>query len=127
MAEGSVRTVFEQRLVDVDRKEGGEASASGPTVTRAESLHYRSASETLVYRTDVEMKSDDMSLSAEGVDVALGADGEGLTSLIATGEVEIEMPEGRAAGDHAKYLPEDDSMTITRGAKPWLENAGKVT
>ena len=127
MAEGAVRTVFEQALVDVEEEESeDERRRSGPTVTRAGSLHYRSATETLVYRTAVEMQSDDMSLTADGVDVALGGEGEGLTSLVATGEVEIEMPEGRAAGDHARYLPDDQSMTIS-GERAWLENAGKVS
>ena len=112
--------------MEVDEKDGDDERASGPTVTRSESLHYRSALETLVYRTGVEMQSGDMSLTADGVDVALGGEGEGLDSLVATGEVEIEMPEGRAAGDHAKYLPDDQSMTIS-GERAWLENAGKVS
>ena len=49
-----------------------------------------------------------------------------MEEIDAEGEVEIETPDGQAAGEHAKYLPKDQSMTVT-GERAWLENAGKVT
>jgi hypothetical protein len=45
---------------------------------------------------------------------------------LAEGEVTIETPDGKAAGDHAKYLPEQESMTV-EGKNARLENAGKLT
>ena len=38
----------------------------------------------------------------------------------------METVDGKAAGDNAKYLPEDQSMTIS-GQTAWLENDGKLT
>jgi len=46
--------------------------------------------------------------------------------VLAEGEVTIETAEGKAAGDHAKYLPEQESMTVL-GESARLENAGKLT
>ena len=122
IAGGGVRTVFLQKLVEDDSS--GEL-APKPTVTRAATLHYRAAREVLEYREDVQMRSEDMTLQSASIDVSL-VRGGGVREIYAEGGVEIETVDGKAGGEHAKYLPEDRSMTIT-GEEAWLENAGKLT
>ena len=122
VADGGVRTVFLHNLVEDDASE----VEPKPTVTRAATLHYRALEEVLEYREDVHMRSADMTLQAASIDVTLKSGGSGVREIDAKGDVEIETVDGTAAGDHARYLPEDKSMTIT-GEDAWLENAGKLT
>ena len=119
VAEGGVRTVLVQELPE------GEAPGD-PTVTRAATLHYRASEERLEYRGEVQMRSEEMRLDGESVDVVLLEGGGGVAELLAEGEVRIETADGRAAGDVARYLPDEKSMTV-RGPEAWLENAGKLT
>ena len=72
------------------------------------------------------MRSEDMTLQGQSIDVTLVSGGGGVREIYAAGDVEIETVDGKAAGDDAKYLPKDKSMTIT-GEEAWLENAGKLT
>ena len=65
-------------------------------------------------------------LQGASIDVTLVSGGRGVREIHAEGNVEIETLDGKAGGDYAKYLPEDNSMTIT-GEEAWLENAGKLT
>ena len=123
IAGGGVRTVFLQNLVEDDSS--GELEPK-PTVTRAATLHYRAAFEVLEYREDVHMRSEDMRLQGASIDVTLVSGGGGVREIHAEGGVEVETVDGKAAGDDARYLPEDKSMTIT-GEEAWLENAGKLT
>ena len=123
IAGGGVRTVFLQKLVEDDTS--GELGPK-PTVTCAATLHYRAAREVLEYREDVQMRSEDMTLHSASIDVTLVSGGGGVREIYAEGGVEIETVDGKGAGEHAKYLPEDRSMTIT-GENAWLENAGKLT
>jgi len=127
MAEGSVRSVFQQRMGAADEAADEAAdAASTPTMTRSNTLHYRSAEERFEYRGEASMRSEKMTLSGDSIEVTIGNETEDVAAIVATGEVEIETEDGEAAGDHAKYLPSDDSMTIT-GEDAWLSNAGKVT
>lgn len=122
IADGGVRTVFLQNLVEDDASE----EEPKPTVTRAARLHYRALEEVLEYREDVRMRSEEMTLRGASIDVTLESGGGGVREIYAEGNVEIETVDGKAAGDDARYLPEDKSMTIT-GEEAWLENAGKLT
>jgi lipopolysaccharide export system protein LptA len=72
------------------------------------------------------MRSKEMTLKGKTVDVLLEPDSREVREVSAEGEVSIETPDGKAAGDHAKYLPEQESMTV-RGEGARLENAGKLT
>ncbi len=116
-AETSVTTTFLQTP-----KEGTPEL----TVTEAESFLYRSEDESLQYRGDVSMRSKEMTLKGKTVDVLLERDTREVREVLAEGEVTIETPDGKAAGEHAKYLPDEDSMTV-QGEKARLENAGKLT
>lgn len=122
VAEGGVRTVFVQKL-------GNESSAGAspkPAVTEATNLHYRAAGEVLEYRGGVRMRSEDIRMNGTSIDVFLGEGGGAVREIAAEGDVAIETVDGKAAGDHARYLPEDESMTVT-GERAWFENAGKLT
>jgi lipopolysaccharide export system protein LptA len=72
------------------------------------------------------MKSKEMTLKGTAVDVLLEGEDRTVREIQADGEVSIETPDGKAAGDHAKYLPKDESMTV-HGEAATLENAGKLT
>lgn len=122
VAEGDVRTVFLQKLVE----ESSPEVTPKPTVTEAESLYYRAAQEVLEYREKVRMRSEDITMRGVSIDVFLGEGGGAVRELVAEGEVEIETVDGKAAGDHARYLPEEERMTVT-GRRAWLENSGKLT
>ena len=119
-----MRTVFLQELVAEDGEDGAESSGGSdgpkPTITDAASLHYRAEKDLLEYREDVQMRSEELTLKSGSVDVMLGEDGDGVKEIYAEENVEIETPDGKAAGSNARYLPEDKSMTIQgsqRGSK----------
>ncbi len=116
-AENGVRTIFLQKQKD---------SKSQLTVTDAQSFLYRSKEEKLHYQGDVAMRSKEMTLKGMKVDVLLKPGAREVREVWAEGEVTIETPEGKAAGDYAKYLPEEESMTVS-GENARLENAGKLT
>ena len=116
-AETSVKTTFLQT------PKAGEAEL---TVTDAETFLYRSKDETLQYQGGVSMRSKEMTLKGKKVDVLLERETREVREVLAEGDVSIETPEGKAAGEHAKYLPEEESMTV-RGDSARLENAGKLT
>jgi LPS export ABC transporter protein LptC len=116
-AEDEVRTTFLQST-----KEGD----SELTVTQADSFSYQSNEGALRYRGGVSMKSKEMTLKGTAVDVLLEGEDRTVREIQADGEVSIETPDGKAAGDHAKYLPKDESMTV-HGETATLENAGKLT
>ncbi len=98
------------------------------TTTDADKLDYRSEEDVLHYRGGAEMRSDDMTLRGDAIDVALAPTGTGndVTEVRAEGKVTIETADGKASGNTAKYLPKDGSMTVT-GDDASLENAGKLT
>ncbi len=123
VARGGVRSVFLQKLIE---GESEDDAAAKPTVTRANSLHYRAAQDVLEYREDVQMRSEDMMMQSASIDVFLAEGGGNVREIYAEGDVAIETAEGKAAGENAKYLPDDQSMTIS-GEEAWLENAGKLT
>ncbi len=116
-AETSVTTTFLQTP-----KEGTPEL----TVTDAESLLYRSKEGSLQYQGGVAMRSKEMTLKGRKVDVHLTPDTREVREILAEGEVTIETPDGKAAGEYAKYLPDEESMAV-RGEKARLENAGKLT
>ncbi len=120
IADGSVRSVFLQ-MANPD-----DPAKPVPTHTRAEGMVYRAKEQIFEYRVDARMQSSKMTLSGASIDVKLSAEGGGVQEIVASGEVAIETAEGKASGDDARYLPKDESMTIT-GEEAWLENAGKVT
>ncbi len=124
IAEGDVRTVLLQELV---RSGDGEAgSPVEPTVTNAARLHYRAADEVLEYQDGVLMRSTEMTLQGNRVEVRLGKGGSGVEEIYAEGGVEISTADGKAAGEHARYLPDEQSMTL-EGEQAWLQNDGKLT
>ena len=116
-AENGVRTIFLQKLKD---------SESELTVTDAQSFLYRSKEEKLQYQEGVAMRSKEMTLKGRKVDVLLKPGAREVKEVRAEGEVTIETPDGKAVGDYAKYLPEEESMTVG-GESARLENAGKLT
>ena len=127
LAEGNVRTVLLQELVESDDMEGEEGdSPVEPTVTKAASLHYRAADETLEYQDGVEMRSREMTLHGDRIEVRLKKGGNGVEEIYAEGAVAISTVDGKAAGEHARYLPDEQSMTL-EGEQAWLENDGKLT
>ena len=127
LADGNVRTVLLQELVRSDAVEGGGADKPvEPTVTKAASLHYRAADEVLEYQDGVEMRSSEMTLHGDRVEVRLAKGGSGVEEVYAEGEVEIITADGKAAGERARYLPDEQSMTLG-GEHAWLENGGKLT
>jgi len=124
IAEGDVRTVLLQDLVkSEDGEEGGPVE---PTVTTAASFHYRAVDEVLEYHGEVEMRAKEMTLRGDRVEVRLNKGGSGVEEVYAEGEVEISMADGRAAGEYARYLPDEQSMTL-QGEHAWLQNDGKLT
>jgi LPS export ABC transporter protein LptC len=116
-AENGVKTTFLQKPKD---------GAPELTVTDADTFLYRSKEERLQYQGGVSMRSKAMTLKGKNVDVLLEPDSREVREVLAEGEVTIETPDGKAAGDHAKYLPEQESMTV-EGKNARLENAGKLT
>jgi LPS export ABC transporter protein LptC len=119
LAEGHVTTIFLQNLAE-------DGKAGEPTVTRAEQLRYRSETEVLEYRRRVVMRSKGMTVRGKSVDVMLETGGSEVREVVARENVEIETSEGQAGGEQARFLPKEDSMTVT-GADAWLKNAGKLT
>ncbi|HXV64032.1 MAG TPA: LptA/OstA family protein, partial [Vicinamibacteria bacterium] len=119
-ARGGVRTVIFQRL-------SGEADGPPrPTVTLAEELDYRSRADVMLYRGHVDMRAESMSLTGEELDLKLAPGSGEVRELHARGQVEIQTPNGKAAGDAARYSPSDDQVTVT-GERAWMENDGKLT
>jgi LPS export ABC transporter protein LptC len=116
-AENAVRTSFLQK------PKSGEPELM---VTDAKTFLYRTKEETLRYGGGVSMRSKEMTLKGATVDVLLEPGAREVREIRAEGEVSVETPEGKAAGDHAKYLPEEGSMTV-HGENARLENAGKLT
>ena len=116
-AETGVKTIFLQTP---------KAGAPELTVTEADTFLYQSKEEKLQYEGGVAMKSKQMTLKGRKVDVFLEPESREVREVLAEGEVTIETAEGKAAGDHAKYLPEQESMTVL-GESARLENAGKLT
>jgi LPS export ABC transporter protein LptC/lipopolysaccharide transport protein LptA len=116
-AEQGVRTIFLQKRKD---------SEPELTVTDAQSFRYQKQEEKLRYAGGVAMRSKEMTLRGKKVDVLLEPDDGEVREVLAEGEVSVETADGKAAGDHAKYLPEQESMTV-RGESARLENAGKLT
>ena len=96
------------------------------TVTTADSFLFNSKDERLQYQGGVAMKSKAMTLKGKTVDVLLKPGTREVREVLAEGDVTIDTPDGKATGDHAKYLPEQESMTV-RGESARLENAGKLT
>jgi LPS export ABC transporter protein LptC len=115
-AENGVKTTFLQKPKNGDPE---------VTVTDADSFHYRSKDETLQYQGGVAMRSKELMMKGKKVDVLLEPVSREVREVLAEGEVTIETPDGKAAGEHAKYLPEEESMTV-RGENARLENAGKL-
>ena len=124
IAEGNVRTVLLQELVQSD--DGDTDSPVAPTVTRAGKLYYRAEDEVMEYQDAVELRATAMTLRGARVEVRLGEGGAEVKELYAEGEVEISTADGKAAGETARYLPAEQSMTL-EGEKAWLENDGKLT
>jgi LPS export ABC transporter protein LptC len=118
-AEGGVRTVFLQKV-------GREQAELEPTVSDSTRFLYVSKDGKLHYQDGVSMRSKDMTLKGREVDVTLAPGGVEVVEMYAQGEVTIETPDGTARGETAKYLPKDESMTVT-GESAQLENAGKLT
>jgi lipopolysaccharide export system protein LptA len=116
-AEEGVRTTLLQTTTEGDPE---------LTVTQAQSFGYKSEEGALRYRGGVSMKSKEMTLKSGAVDVLLEGEDRTVREIQADGEVSIETPDGKAAGDHAKYLPKEKSMTV-HGRIATLENAGKLT
>jgi LPS export ABC transporter protein LptC/lipopolysaccharide transport protein LptA len=116
-ADDEVKTTFLQKAKNSDPE---------VTVTDADRFHYSSKDETLQYQGGVAMRSKGMTLKGKKVDVLLEAGSREVREVLAEGDVTIETPDGNAAGEHAKYLPEEESMTV-RGENARLENAGKLT
>jgi lipopolysaccharide export system protein LptA len=119
-AEGDVRTVFLQKLRNDEEK------AAEPTVTEAERFFYRSKEEELQYRGGVAMHSEAMTMHGRRIDVALAPGAGDVEEIRSEGDVVIETADGRAEGENARYLPKEESMTVT-GETARLENAGKLT
>jgi lipopolysaccharide transport protein LptA len=117
VADKRVRTIFLQKPGK------GEPEL---TVTESETFSYRSKEETLRYEGGVAMSSRGMTLSGKKVDVVLAPGAGEVREIQAEGDVSIQTADGKAAGDHAKYLPEQESMTV-QGQNARLENAGKLT
>jgi lipopolysaccharide transport protein LptA len=118
-AEGAVRTVFLQKIRPED-------SSPEPTISDSTRFLYRSKESNLHYEGGVSMRSEHMTLNGKEVQVTLAPGGAEVIEMNATGEVSIETPEGTAQGETAKYLPKDESMTVT-GESARLVNAGKLT
>ncbi|MGH9335569.1 MAG: LPS export ABC transporter periplasmic protein LptC, partial [Vicinamibacteria bacterium] len=107
-AGGKVKTTFLQKV-----GESASGEPAEPTVTEAEGFLYRSEEEKLAYDGGVEMRSKEMTLRGLKVDVVLQPGGNEVSEVWAEGEVTIETADGKAAGDTAKYLPKEESMTVT--------------
>jgi lipopolysaccharide transport protein LptA len=116
-AENGVKTIFLQKPKD---------GAPELTVTDADTFLYRSKDEKLQYQGGVAMRSKEMALKGKKIDVLLEPDTREVREVLAEGEVTIETSDGKAAGEYAKYLPEQESMTVS-GENARLENAGKLT
>ncbi len=116
-AENGVKTTFLQTP-----KNG----APEVTVTDSDSFVYRLKDEALTYLGAVAMKSKEMTLKGKRVEVLLEPGSREVREVTAEGDVTIETADGKAAGEHARYLPEEESMTV-RGESARLENAGKLT
>ena len=107
-------------------EDGDEDGPVEPTVTNAASLHYRAVDEMLEYQGEVEMHSKEMTLRGDRVEVRLSKGGIGVEEVYAEGEVAISLAGGKAAGAHARYLPNEQQMTL-QGEQAWLQNDGKLT
>jgi lipopolysaccharide export system protein LptA len=95
-------------------------------ITRANEMTYRRDTHRIEYRGDAETRSGDMSVRGDGIDVVLGEGNGGLVEVVAFGEVEVHTSEGDAAGELAKYLPNNESFTVS-GPSASFESDGKVT
>jgi lipopolysaccharide export system protein LptA len=117
-AVGSVRTVLLQKSPDSDEPQ--------TTVTQSERFAYNSDERVLRYRRSVAMNAQEMTLKGSRVDVTLEVDKDDVEMIEAEKEVSIETANGKAGGDHAKYLPKSEEVRVS-GARAWLENDDKLT
>ena len=118
-ARGKVRTVF------VRPDPNGEEKPS-TTLTESGRFDFRRDEGVLRYRRAVSMKNQDMTLNGSRLDVTLGDGGQEIVELLAEGDVEIKTPGGEARGSVARYLPKEESITIT-GENASLRDGDKVT
>ena len=71
------------------------------------------------------MRSDEMTMAGDGIDVVLSAATDTLQEVFAEGDVDVRTAEGNATGDTARYLPTEESFTIS-GASATFESGGKL-
>lgn len=130
-ARGNVRTVFYQTMTGAEEAGSGEeASAPAeppkPTITLAKRFTYESAKRVMQYRREVDMRSPELSVTGDQVDLKLGEVGDSVEEVEVNGGVVIKTADADAEGDYAKYLPASDEMRVT-GDSAKLRTGDKLT
>jgi LPS export ABC transporter protein LptC/lipopolysaccharide transport protein LptA len=119
-ATDNVRTTLAQKVT------GDTEAPPRLTLTRAQHLFYRSEDGVLKYGESVEMKSDELVLRGDRVDVNLEKGGGTVREIDAEGKVEIESAQGKAAGEKATYVPVRQEVHVS-GEHATLQDGDKLT
>ena len=118
-ARGNVRTLFVAAVADQEEERS-------TTFTKSGRFDFRRDDGVLHYRRAVLMKNDTMTLSGSRLDVTLGEEHQEIVELLAEGNVEIQASAAEAHGSVARYLPEEQRMTI-KGENATLQDGEKIT
>jgi lipopolysaccharide transport protein LptA len=106
-------------------------------VAHALSQDWNMTSRTLVFKGEVHivqagmtLRADAVTLRYQGKDLPLQTEkGEdpllSIESVVAEGKVEITHPDGRASGERAIFIAQDDTITLT-GSPARVERLGHV-
>jgi len=119
-ASESVRTTLVQKTT------GEEEAPPQLTFTSAGELLYRAEDELLTYVKDVEMRSGEIVLRGDQVDVFVAEGGGSVRQIDAHGNAEIVSTTGRARGEKATYVPEREEVRVS-GERATLEDGDKLT
>jgi lipopolysaccharide export system protein LptA len=112
----------------------GATSASGakrearPVVIRADRLEYFDAGRRASYRGNVQLRTENTTLAADGMDVyfssAASLEQAELERAVAEGHVSVVQPTRRAKGNRAEYFAREGKILLS-GGPPTLYDAEK--
>jgi LPS export ABC transporter protein LptC/lipopolysaccharide transport protein LptA len=124
--EGKLSASESVRTTLVQKSTSDEKAPPQLTFTSAQEVLYRAEDNLLSYAKDVEMRSGEIVLRGDKVDVSLAEGGGSVRQIDAAGNAEIVSTTGRARGEKATYVPEREEVRVS-GERATLEDGDKLT
>jgi LPS export ABC transporter protein LptC/lipopolysaccharide transport protein LptA len=90
----------------------GEGQQGQPLDARASEMNYDEAARRAVFRGDTSIRQGEMSTKSPEATLTLGAEGQGLESLVAGSPVDVTFGPRKASGARATYVPGEGTLTI---------------